>query len=90
MELMLKVVESFATESNIHFSKDPDPAKSKCKMIYVCGRAIGLDKPAPLLLCGQPFPWVSTASHLGHELHESEEMRHNATIIRAILISKVC
>ena len=88
MELMLKVVELFAKESNIQFSTDTDPAKSKCKMIYVCGRAIGLNKPAPLLLCGQPLPWVSTASHLGHELHESGEMRHDATVKRAILISK--
>ena len=88
MELMLKEVESFARESNIQFSTDPDPAKSKCKMIYVCGRAIGLDKPAPLFLCGLPLPWVSTASHLGHELHESGEMRHDAIVKRAILISK--
>ena len=39
MELMLKEMESFATESNVHFSTDPDPANSKCKMVYVCGRA---------------------------------------------------
>ena len=88
MELMLAVVEEFAAESNIHFSTDPDPAKSKCKLVFVCGRQLGLAKPAPLLLCGRPLPWVSTATHLGHEIHESGEMTHDTTVKRAILIGK--
>jgi hypothetical protein len=88
MELMLQEVEAFAEESNIKFSTDPNPAKSKSKLIFVCGRRTGLAKPAPLLLCGSPLPWVATATHLGHELHESGEMRHDATVKRAILIGK--
>ena len=63
VELMLKGVESFAKESNVHFSTDPNPAKSKSKMIYVCGRAIGLDKPVPLLLSpGSPRQPTSAMS----------------------------
>ena len=65
MELMLAVVEQFAAESNIQFSTDPDPAKSKCKLVFVCGRQLGLAKPAPLPLCGRPLlglhcntPWT--------------------------------
>ena len=73
MELMLAEVEKFAGESNIRFSTDPDPAKSKSKLIFVCGRQTDLPKPAPLLLCGRPLPWVPSAIHLGHELHESGE-----------------
>ena len=88
MELMLREVELFAQESNILFSTDPDPAKSKSKLIFVCGRQPGLAKPAPLLLCGRQLPWVSTASHLGHELHETGEMTHDAEVKRAVLISK--
>ena len=68
MELMLQEVERFALDSNIHFSTDPDPSKSKSKLIFVCGRQIGLAKPAPLYLCGCPLPFVATASHLGHKL----------------------
>ena len=90
MELMLLEVEQFARESNIQFSTHEDPAKSKCKLIYVCGRQAGLAKPAPLLLCGRPLPWVSTATHLGHEIHESGEMSHDITVKRAILIGKSC
>ena len=88
MELMLAVVEQFAAESNIQFSTDPDPAKSKCKLVFVCGHQLGLAKPAPLLLCGRPLPYVQTATHLGHEIHESGEMRHDTTVKRAILIGK--
>ena len=80
MELMLAVVEDFAAESNIQFSTHPDPAKSKCKLVFVCGRQLGLAKPAPLLLRGQPLPYVSTATHLGHKIHESGEMQHNTTV----------
>ena len=88
MELMLSVVEEFAAESNIQFSTHPDPAKSKGKLIFVCGRQLGLAKPAPLLLCGQPIPYVSTATHLGQEIHESREMQHDTTVKKAILIGK--
>ena len=88
MELMLREVEAFAKDSNIVFSTDPIPARSKSKLIFVCGRKTGLTKPAPLLLCGRPLPYVATATHLGHELHESGEMRHDTTVKRAVLIGK--
>jgi hypothetical protein len=80
MEIMLREVENFAQNSNIQFSTDPDPARSKSKLIFVCGRQPGLAKPAPLFLCGRPLPWVSTASQLGHEIHESGDMHHDATV----------
>ena len=70
MARMLKVCEQFANESNIIFSTDPNPAKSKSKMIYMCGSNTKLTKPAPLELCGKELPWVSSAHHLGHLLHE--------------------
>ena len=80
MELMLQEVERFALDSNIHFSTDPDPSKSKSKLIFVCGRQIGLAKPAPLYLCGRPLPFVATASHLGHKIHEFGEMSYDASV----------
>ena len=45
-------------------------------------------KPAPLSLCGRDLPWVRTASHLGHELHESGNMEHDASVKKAIFISQ--
>ena len=88
MELMLQKVQRFALDSNVHFSTDPDPSKSKSKLISVCGRQIGLAKPAPLYLCGRPLPFVATALHLGHKIHESGDMSYDASVKRAILIGK--
>jgi hypothetical protein len=56
MELMLAEVEKFNEESNIKFSTDPDPVKSKSKLIFICGRHNVLSKPTLLLLCGRPLP----------------------------------
>ena len=88
MQLMLDQVEDFAGRYNISFSTDPDPKKSKSKCIFVVGKRRGLSKPAPLTLCGDQLPWVQSAVHLGHELHESGVMDHDATVKRAQYIDK--
>ena len=41
MEQMLQVVEKFTADSNVQFSTDPNPAKSKSKCILVVGRMAG-------------------------------------------------
>ena len=64
------------------------PSKSKTKCIFVCGPNKKLTKHFPLTLCGRELPWVATASHLGHELHESGNMEYDAVVKRAIFINK--
>ena len=86
MQMMLDVVENFATKYNITFSTDPEPAKSKSKCIHMIGRRHALAKPPPLRLCGRALPWVASATHLGHELHESGTMDHDAVVKRAKFI----
>ena len=86
MQLMLDKCESYAREHNIMFSTDPNPSKSKTKCIFVCGKSKNLAKPVPLRLGGRELPWVSSATHLGHELHESCTMEHDAEVKRAIFI----
>ena len=88
MQMMLNTVEEFAAKNNISFSTDPDPKKSKSKCIFVVGKRRGLTKPSPLMLCGHQLPWVSSASHLGHELHESGLMEHDVIVKRAQFIDK--
>ena len=88
MQMMLDKCQAYAAEHNIMFSTDPNPSKSKTKCIFVCGNKKNLVKPAPLSLCGRELPWVSTATHLGHELHESGSMEHDAHVKRAIFIDK--
>ena len=88
MEMMLATCERFAHKNNLSFSTDPNPAKSKSKCIFVCGKKTNLKKPVPLTLYGKEFPWVASATHLGHELHESGLMEHDARMKRAEFIGK--
>jgi hypothetical protein len=88
MELMLATCERFAQRNNLQFSTDPNPSKSKSKCIFVTGRSSNLAKPVPLTLCGKDLPWVVSATHLGHELHESGLMDHDARVKRAQFIDK--
>ena len=88
MEIMLATCERFALKNNLMFSTDPNPAKSKSKCIFVCGKRSNLVKPAPLTLYGKELPWVVSATHLGHELHESGMMDHDSRVKRAEFINK--
>ena len=88
MQQMLEVCENYASNYNICFSTDPDPVKSKSKCIFMVGNKRNLPRPAPLLLEGTELPWVETATHLGHELHQSGNMEHDAKVKRADFISK--
>ena len=88
MELMLATCERFAARNNLQFSTDPNPAKSKTKCIFVSGKRKNLNKPAPLTLYGKELPWVASATHLGHELHESGAMDHDIRVKRAEFINK--
>ena len=81
--MMLDKCQEYASEHNIMFSTDPNPNKSKTECIFVCGTKKNLVKPAPLTLCGTELPWVSTATHLGHELHETGSMEHDALVTNA-------
>ena len=72
---------------NVLFSTDPNPTKSKSKVIYMCGLHRQLSKPAPLTLCGRSLPYVASATHLGHELNETGTMEYDTRIKRAQFIS---
>ena len=74
LQRMLVELESFAEESNIVFSTDPVPHKSKTKCIFVTGKRRNLDKPAPLFLCGRELPFVNQADHLRNMLTEQGDM----------------
>ena len=87
MQRMLLELEKFADESNITFSTDPVPAKSKSKCLYVVGKKRNLEKPAPLTLCGRELPWVNQADHLGNMLTVQGDMEQDAAVKRAQFIS---
>ena len=85
---MLNMCSTFAANVGLEFSTHPDPAKSKSKAVYVVGRRRGLEKPVPLLLCGEALPYVKHATHLGHELNEDGTMRMDTTKRRGAFIGK--
>ena len=88
MQQMLAVCEDYADQYNICFSTDENPRKSKTKCIHMVGKELKLTKPVPLRLCGRDLPWVESATHLGHEVHQSGTMEHDAKIARARFIDQ--
>ena len=88
MQEMLSKCELYANKNNIMFNTDHDPKKSKSKCIQVIGNKKNVAKPSPLTLCGRDLPWVSSANHLGHELHESGSMELESKMKKAEFINK--
>ena len=86
MQRMLTEMEMFAEESNIVFSTNETPSKSKSKCIYVVGKKTNLSKPAPLVLCGRELPYVAHADHLGNMLTEHGDMEKDTAVKRARFI----
>ena len=88
MQLMLDTCQRFAAKYNLQFSTDPNPEKSKTKCIFVCGRARARQKPVNLMLDGKQLPWVESAVHLGHILHQSGNMDKDIRVKRASFIDE--
>ena len=84
MARMVKICEEFGERNNLKFSTDVNPAKSKTKCLYMCGPKVQNPVyPAPLQLYGVDLPWVTHATHLGHELHQDCTMDMDTRMKRA-------
>ena len=88
MKEMLQICQEYASEHNLTFSVDPNPAKSKSKAIYMCGTEKNVVFPDNLKLYGEVLPWVQHADHLGHVLSQLCNMEKNASVMRAKFIDK--
>ena len=64
------------------------PAKSKTKCVYFCGRVGRVQYPDPVQLYGEDLPWVESADHLGHTLHQLTNMEKDSQRARAKFIDK--
>ena len=88
MAKMVKICEEFGAKNNLKFSTDVNPAKSKTKCLYMCGPKVKNPVyPAPLQLYDRDLPWVTHATHLGHELHQDCTMDMDTTMKRASFIN---
>ena len=84
---MINICEDFGMKNNLKFSTDPNPAKSKTKCMYMCGPKVKTPVyPVPLQLSDRELPWVTHATHLGHELHQECTMDMDIWMKRAIFI----
>ena len=88
LQRMLLVCQNYAGEHNLVFSTDPVPAKSKTKCVYFCGRPGNVRYPDPVQLDGKDLPWVESADHLGHTLHQMTNMQKDCQRARAKFIDK--
>jgi hypothetical protein len=86
---MLEVVVAYGARFNLTFSSDPDPKRSKSFCIFFVGPVPvrGVVYPSPLLLNGRPLPWLQSAVHLGHTLHQSLTMDADTKVRRAKFIA---
>ena len=84
---MIKICENFGMQNNLKFSTDPNPAKSKTKCLYMVGpKAKNPVYHVAMQLYGQDLPWVTHATHLGHELHQDCTMDMDTRMKRANFI----
>ena len=67
LQIRLSICEQFSKEHSMLFSTDPNPVKSKTKCMFYSMKS-NKEEPVPVILNGDPLPWVETAKHLGHLL----------------------
>ena len=86
LQSMLLLCQNYAEEHNLKFSTDKNTKKSKTKCLAFLkkNRELG-----PLLLCGNPLPWVDSGKHLGNYIEtKSRGMKMDISVKRAQFISK--
>ena len=83
---MLITCYEYATEHNLKFSTDPNPAKSKTKYLSFLKKKTDLPK---LRLGEDLLPWVEKGKHLGNTLENiMNSMKNDINIKRANYINK--
>ena len=83
---MVNICDRFAKSKSLKFSTHADPVKSKTKCIIFSKR-----KPAdvaPILLNGDPLPWVREVKHLGNILQSDNTMKTDCVLKSASLLGR--
>ena len=65
-----------------------EPIWEQEQVPLVLRQVLGGLLPRPIVLNGDALPWVETATHLGHELHQQCNMEYDAKCKRASYIDK--
>ena len=59
LQQLVRICEKFAEKKSLKFSANVDPVKSKTKCTIFSKKHVDPKKVAPVLLNGDPLPWVS-------------------------------
>ena len=89
LQAMVEICEKFAKQRKLKFSTNSVPAKSKTKCIIFSRMKSCQVNVAPIVLNGDPLPWVSKVKHLGNILEQSNCMKMDCVMKRGKLIGKV-
>ena len=75
LQAMVSICKKFAKSRSLKFSTDDNPAKSKTKCVIFHKAKTSSDQVAPIVLNGDPLPWVSNVKHLGNILDHTNSMK---------------
>jgi hypothetical protein len=89
LQCMVKIAQNFVKLKNLKFSTSPDPEKSKTKCIIFSKKGKDLKDVAPILLNGDPLPWVQQLKHLGNIMQSDNSMKLDCTVKRGKFIGKM-
>ena len=81
--------EKFAKLRKLKFSTNDDPVKSKTKCLIFSKVKSVRTNVAPIILNGDPLPWVDSVKHLGNILDYENSMKKDCLTKRGNLIGKV-
>ena len=89
LQELVKICEIFAKKKCLKFSTNINPDKSKTKCLIFSKRKVDSSKVPPVVLNGDPLPWVSQVKHLGNTLQCDNTMRTDLAQKRGKLIGKL-
>ena len=84
---MVKICETFAASKSLVFSTNVDSEKSKTKCIIFSKKKTA--NVSPILLNGDPLPWVKQVKHLGNMMQSDNSMKVDCVLKRGKFIGKV-
>ena len=89
LQAMVSMCEKFAKLRKLKFSTNDDPVKSKTKCLIFSKVKSARTNVAPIILNGDPLPWVDSVKHLGNILDYENSMKKDCLTKRGNLIGKV-
>ena len=89
LQAMVTICEEFAKLRKLKFSTHLDPAKSKTKCLIFSKVKSARDNVAPIILNGDPLPWVDSVKHLGNLLEFDNSMKTDCVLKRGKFIGKI-